>query len=847
MQHVRQIVQNLVDHFLPETARSGKGGQGALQGQLDRYAAKLECVPSSLDDHSRTSIEKELTEFVRTHGNGADVFAASLAKTRAHFDGYDAVLMYLTKLQQYVGKVTASTAVTSSRSLPGTILRDDLPMAASTASQPRRNGHVAASASSGPVPEPVALALGAFAQSDVSLQPKKAPSESLVPFSDPGGAVDGDASSALEEQRRVMQSVLYACQGQSGAYVIVTAQDYKLTEEGRRGLPRDWQAFTMKFAAIGCKFLRLKSLVGAEANLTRHKQGIMHQAFAAAIMQHELREFFRLLAMLQALVLKPVSSSDASYLTIDRLSAFLQSAHRRIRMLVTLAEHCNKHKGGHIGSVLQAHIQRGQQFEAAYAARLLGHVCVPLYEMIRSWIYQGELQDSYDDFFVTASPQQKHAAGPDVWRASYELKSDLQPSFISPRLARNIMRAGKSINFLREHCDDVAWVQESASAAQFAPLKVHQVDEPERALTEMVHRACLLVDARLKGLILDKFGFMHHCDAIAKLLFFGQGDFATSFLHHTEDLLPLKASQVTPFELASRLKKAMDASNVRFEPDDIQDRLHVRMAGSTGSHTTVADVVRLQYHLGDTLTALLPADAMERCEQISALLWKTKTMEFTLLRAYRMCWRMETLLRQSLRHHIDREHTMWMLLIHAGRLHLGMHNFCQALQSYMSFEVLDGAWHTFTDAVNRAGNVDEVQAAHNAYLTDIHSKALLDADAEGLRDTLSSIFDLSKQLLLPLFECEAHVAGFVSSLQQAELKMARRDEWGSFKTTTGDFAHELERLVATQRRRITRIDSEFLKLVQSLFLHTDSRAKFHIRFAMMRVNFDGFYSKQVAS
>jgi hypothetical protein len=59
-----------------------------------------------------------------------------------------------------------------------------------------------------------------------------------------------------------------------------------------------------------------------------------------------------------------------------------------------------------------------------------------------------------------------------------------------------------------------------------------------------VDRACELVDARLKGIVLNKLGFMCHCEAIKKFLFFGQGDFASALTHHTADLLSMRASQV---------------------------------------------------------------------------------------------------------------------------------------------------------------------------------------------------------------------------------------------------------------------------------------------------------------
>ena len=69
-------------------------------------------------------------------------------------------------------------------------------------------------------------------------------------------------------------------------------------------------------------------------------------------------------------------------------------------------------------------------------------------------------------------------------------------------------------------------------------------DAPAEALQEIVDAACTLVDARLKGLVLEKFGFLRHCDAIKRFLFFGQGDFSSALVHHTADLLPMRASQV---------------------------------------------------------------------------------------------------------------------------------------------------------------------------------------------------------------------------------------------------------------------------------------------------------------
>jgi hypothetical protein len=39
----------------------------------------------------------------------------------------------------------------------------------------------------------------------------------------------------------------------------------------------------------------------------------------------------------------------------------------------------------------------------------------------------------------------------DLWRNGYRLNEEMRPSFISKQMAGTILRAGKSINFLRYH------------------------------------------------------------------------------------------------------------------------------------------------------------------------------------------------------------------------------------------------------------------------------------------------------------------------------------------------------------------------------------------------------------
>ena len=74
----------------------------------------------------------------------------------------------------------------------------------------------------------------------------------------------------------------------------------------------------------------------------------------------------------------------------------------------------------------------------------------------------GELDDPRGEFFVVSDPA---VSEEDLWRHRYRLDHDMRPPFISEATAADILRIGKSINFLRRCCDDDSWAEERAPVA----------------------------------------------------------------------------------------------------------------------------------------------------------------------------------------------------------------------------------------------------------------------------------------------------------------------------------------------------------------------------------------------
>ena len=97
-------------------------------------------------------------------------------------------------------------------------------------------------------------------------------------------------------------------------------------------------------------------------------------------------------------------------------------------------------------------------------------------QMINKWVFEGELDDPFGDFFVAATNAPRGDSF-DLWADGYMLRLHLVPTFISEDLARKILRAGKSINFLRQCCDDVAWVQDNAADAMHSIQARLQFDQ----------------------------------------------------------------------------------------------------------------------------------------------------------------------------------------------------------------------------------------------------------------------------------------------------------------------------------------------------------------------------------
>lgn len=92
----------------------------------------------------------------------------------------------------------------------------------------------------------------------------------------------------------------------------------------------------------------------------------------------------------------------------------------------------------YIKSMLQEVRKEGVQGKRKLGILISGFekVSKPFYEMLQRWIYEGELDDPYREFFVACDPT---VPEDELWQSKYSIHEDMIPSFISGELAQKVI------------------------------------------------------------------------------------------------------------------------------------------------------------------------------------------------------------------------------------------------------------------------------------------------------------------------------------------------------------------------------------------------------------------------
>ena len=441
-------------------------------------------------------------------------------------------------------------------------------------------------------------------------------------------------------------------------------------------------------------------------------------------------------------------------------------------------------KGGQLISLIRGFASsHGDPFVGEFAERLLAQVTRPFYEMLRQWIYDGELSDPYQEFFVSERLSGSNAEGSadgqsrgeatSVWEDKYQLDDDMIPSIINMDFAKKVFLIGKSLNFIRYGCGDSAWVQHYSKNAS-KQLRYGDTATLEASIDE-AYKSTM---ARLMHLMNEKFRLHEHLEALKKYLLLGQGDFIALLMESLSPSLDRPANILFRHSLTAQLEHAVRGSNAQFESADVLRRLDARMLMK--DHGQIGwDCFTLEYKVDAPIDVIVTPEGSREYLKVFNFLWRIKRVEFGLGSTWRRCM---TGARGVLASVADKVGTDWKV---ARCCIAEMIHFVGQLQYYILFEVIQSSWDELQVAISKPDStLDELIEAHAKYLQAITHKGLLGSSKNSRSGTKEEPFLTQLHEILKLMLAYKDAVDGLYSFSVAEF--TRRQEMNAkLETRTG--------------------------------------------------------------
>lgn len=477
--------------------------------------------------------------------------------------------------------------------------------------------------------------------------------------------------------------------------------------------------------------------------------GLVGQSFKSAL-GRELRSYLGLVATLEGQIRRALAQLDESQphqgigkagVTLKRCVIWTREATMGLRLMSLMVEESKGKKGGQLISLIHSFSStHGDPYVGTFAERLLSHITRPFYDMLRQWIYDGELADPFGEFFVSeqseeeineANGKEDKGGATSVWEDKYKLNEQMIPSIITEEFANKVFLIGKTLNFIRYGCGDAAWVDTYSREAS----KELQYGDTAN-LEQSIGDAYKTTMARLIDLMANKFKLFEHLQALKKYLLLGAGDFIAVLMESLSQNLDRPANTQYRHTLTAQLEHAVRNSNAQFDSPDVLRRLDSRMLEL--SHGEIGwDVFTLEYKIDAPVDVIVTPFGSKQYLKVFNFLWRVKRVEFALGSTWRRCM---TGARGVLGTVSDKVGADWKK---ARCAVAEMIHFVNQLQYYILFEVIESSWNELQEALNKPeSTLDDLIQAHAKYLMNITRKGLLGSQSTDFTGQLHELLKI---------------------------------------------------------------------------------------------------------
>ncbi|KAM4066089.1 spindle pole body component [Hirsutella rhossiliensis] len=565
----------------------------------------------------------------------------------------------------------------------------------------------------------------------------------------------------------------------------------------------------------------------------------------------ELRSYLSLIATLEGQIRRALSSLDENLpregigkagVTLKRCVVWTREATMGLRLMCLIAEESEDKKGGQLISLIHSFSSsHGDPLVAAFAERLLGSFTGPFYNILRHWIYDGELVDPYAEFFVkektpTADDAAKKKGAGNVWEDKYDIDQAMIPTIITQDFAHKVFLIGKSLNFIRHSCGDSLWVEKYSKAAS---KELRYGDTA--TLEAWIDEAYKTTMRRLMELMADKFHLFDHLQALKRYILLGQGDFIALLMESLAANLDRPAGAQYRHTLTAQLEHAIRGSNAQYDSPEVLRRLDARMLQL--SHGDIGwDCFTLEYKIDAPVDVVVTEWGNRQYLKVFNFLWRIKRVEFALLTTWRKCM-------TGSRGVLQNSDPVVMQTWKSTRGVLAeMIHFVGQLQYYILFEVIESSWGELQKRIQKEDcTLDDLIKAHERYLDDITHKGLLGAkrrqhgtDEDDRASYLAQLSDILRFMLNYRDSVDGLYSWSVSDFtrrQEADVRGSSRLE----AIDDSAFGSGVSSEFPVLRERLRQLGSSFRTRVQILLGDLAYQPDVDMRFLGVAMNFNDVY------
>ncbi|CAI2385190.1 unnamed protein product [Moneuplotes crassus] len=527
-------------------------------------------------------------------------------------------------------------------------------------------------------------------------------------------------------EEALCKDLLYVFQGIDGQNISFSILEDSFVLAPNVNVSESTRKLVTEMCELGWLYKKVNDFMNRNIDSTYCDQVTQSLCFA---FQAELTEFYRLIAILENQHQNYDETDPANCLNLRKLYLHIQEPMERMKWLAIIVDSIQGLKGGTIISSIHSYVLHGSPVTKMLLSKLLREVSAPILTMIKTWMIEGELNDPFQEFFVSMDPNVPNDL---IWTQKYDLKPSMIPSFLTNDFARKILLTGKAVNFIKKCCHEEDWVLDANEHIPFNADTFSSDENSYSTLQNWVDHAYKVTNKELIELMFDKYQFLTHCRALRKYLLLGQGDFIQNLMDSMVNELSKPAGQLYKYNLLGILESAVRSSNANMTDSEFLKRLDVRLLeASPGDNGW--DIFSLDYKIDAPINTILTPEIIQGYLKIFSLLWKLKRVEHSLNKTWvqQTSYKNELYSLKEIRSDLHRCNLLRNEMLH----------YINNLHSYLQVEVIESEWKKFQEDLDHAEDLYDIMRVQRKFIEVIHKRAMLTHEHIELYQLMIKIFE----------------------------------------------------------------------------------------------------------